>query len=84
MLLDGPSRVLRLPGAGTVPPPVVVRDHHLTQVGPDLPVGVGEDHPEGIAVIRHGGEPHLLVIYDSPAKARVHGATVRAERLRLD
>jgi Protein of unknown function (DUF3616) len=84
MLLDGPSRVLRLAGAGKVPPPVVVRDHHLTQVGPDLTVGVGEDHPEGIAVLEQDGKRHLLVIYDSPAKARVHGATVSAERLRLD
>jgi hypothetical protein len=79
MLLDGPSRVLRLRGAGAQPPPVVVRDHDIEQIGPDLAVGVGEDHPEGIAVLEHDGKPELLVIYDSPADARVHGTTVRAE-----
>jgi hypothetical protein len=79
MLLDGPSRVLRIHGAGEGSLPTVVRAEQLEQLGPDLAVGQGEDHPEGIAMIDRDTVRKLLVIYDSPAEARVDGSVVRAE-----
>jgi hypothetical protein len=83
MLLDGPSRVLRIRGAGAQPPPLVVRSRDIEQVGSDLDVGVGDDHPEGIAVLDRRGARQLMVIYDSPSDARVKGSIVRADLLPL-
>ena len=84
MLLDGPSRILRIRGAGVRPPARVLRAGDLEQVGPDLAVGVGADHPEGITVLDRPGGPRLLVVYDSPTGSRVHGRTTRAELRALD
>lgn len=84
MVLDGPSRVLRIRGACSGSMPVVVRSHDLERLGPDLAVGVGEDHPEGITVLDRAGGPRLLVIADSPARTSVHGSTIRAVLLPLN
>jgi hypothetical protein len=67
MDLDGPVRVYRWHGAAQADAPGVVRDEELT-IELALPFGVGDDHAEGIALLS-GGE--LLVVYDSPAAARL-------------
>lgn len=35
-----------------------------------LPVGNDDDHPEGFTLLPDTGSPEILVVYDSPAKAR--------------
>jgi hypothetical protein len=73
MDLDGPVRVVRWPGAGTVDAAGIVPAGDLEVVGP-LPYGDGDDHAEGIAVLEetdHDGRPKLLVVYDSPAEDRL-------------
>jgi hypothetical protein len=67
MDLDGPVRVYRWHGAAGADAPGVVRDEELT-IELELPFGAGDDHAEGIALLS-GGE--LLVVYDSPAPARL-------------
>ena len=51
----------------------------------DLPFGHGDDHPEGIMVLDDGDAPAVLVVYDSPAKARLEegGRIVVADRFPL-
>jgi hypothetical protein len=68
--LDGPCALYRWRGWDKDPP----RDHsqvrlHRPERLFDLPFGRGEDHPEGLAL---WGDPpsQVLVIYDSPSKAR--------------
>ncbi|MEU8317905.1 DUF3616 domain-containing protein [Nonomuraea sp. NPDC048881] len=64
MSLDGPVRVVRWrerQGGGLVPA------HDLETVL-ELPYGVGDDHPEGLAVLPDG---RLMVVYDSPSPARI-------------
>ncbi|WP_018656398.1 DUF3616 domain-containing protein [Actinomadura flavalba] len=78
MGLSGPVRLLRWRGAcGTPAPeadaPGIVHADDLETVG-DLPHGDGEDHAEGVAVLDTGltgGREKLLVVYDSPAAARL-------------
>ena len=67
MDLDGPVRVYRWHGAVETDVPGVVRDEELT-IELELPFGAGDDHAEGIALLS-GDE--LLVVYDSPASARL-------------
>jgi hypothetical protein len=91
MLLDGPSRAVRLPGAGLRPPATVVRAQDMVQVGadlraaPDPELSEGEDHPEGITVLRWKGKPRVLVVYDSPsdARARTSDDITKADLFRL-
>jgi hypothetical protein len=67
MLLDGPSRILRIPDGASHPLPDAVRSHGLVQLGDDLIVGRGHDHPEAITVISTAdGQPGLLIAYDTP------------------
>ncbi|TNY37491.1 DUF3616 domain-containing protein [Thermomonospora catenispora] len=72
MALSGPVRVLRWRGAAKAAAPGIVHRSELDHLG-DLPHGDGEDHAEGIAVLdeSHGPGPTLLVVYDSPAAARL-------------
>jgi hypothetical protein len=71
MVLDGPARVVRLPGAASTPlPPAVLREE--TTVVAELAVGEGCDRPEGLAVLPEG----LLVLHDTPAAHRLHGETL--------
>jgi hypothetical protein len=74
MVLDGHARVVRLPGAVTAGlPPAVARSE--VEVLAELPVGVGVDRPEGLAVLPEG----LLVVHDSPAPERWEGSVLRAD-----
>lgn len=71
MDLDGPVRVLRWPGAAVVDQPEIVPADRLELVL-EPPYGDGDDHAEGIALLRDPGEPdeRLLIVYDSPAADR--------------
>jgi hypothetical protein len=89
MVLDGPSRVLRLRQGAHHPLPEVVTHSQLEEIGElpmatdyDRPVKAGHDHPEAITVL---GEPQqrLLVLYDSPSKQRSKHNNVLADLLPL-
>jgi hypothetical protein len=67
MDLDGPVRVYRWHDAGRTVAPQVVRGDAVTRAL-DLPYGEGDDHAEGISLV---GPGRLLVVYDSPAAARL-------------
>jgi len=73
MVLDGPARVLRLPGAAQELAPAVARDG--IEVVAELAVGDGCDRPEGLAVLDDG----LLVLHDSPSAHRIDGTVVLAD-----
>ena len=76
MVLDGPARVLRLPGGATGElAPAVDRDG--TEVVAELAVGRRCDRPEGLAVVGDG----LLVVHDAPSADRIRGASVLADLL---
>jgi hypothetical protein len=84
MVLDGPSRILRLPGGAHHPLPPAVTASSLQQIGDDLPVGTGDNHPEAITVLDGTTQrPHLLVLYDSPTGKRVTRRGVRGDVLSL-
>jgi len=71
MDLDGPVRVLRWPGAAAVDQPAIVPAERL-RVLLEPPYGAGDDHAEGIALLREPPDPveRLLIVYDSPAPSR--------------
>lgn len=76
MVLDGPARVLRLPGGSRgALPPAVHRDE--VEVVTELAVGVRCDRPEGLAVLEEG----LLVLHDTPAGHRVADGALTADLL---
>lgn len=81
MLLDGPSHILQIPGGAASPLPPALNRSELVQLGPDLPVGRGADHPEAITVIPStGSSPRALVAYDSPSDKRLQpGGVVVAD-----
>ncbi|GAA4858749.1 DUF3616 domain-containing protein [Actinomycetospora straminea] len=68
MVLDGPARVLRLPGGAAGPLPPAIRAEELTLVT-EVAVGRGCDRPEGLAALPEG----LLVLHDTPAPHRLDG-----------
>ena len=67
--LSGPCALYRWRGWVSDPPqhPERVRLHRPERVL-ELPFGRGEDHPEGLAL---WSDSQILVIYDSPSKARL-------------
>ncbi|MDQ4103805.1 MAG: DUF3616 domain-containing protein, partial [Actinomycetota bacterium] len=76
MNLDGPVRVYRWHGALDGAAPRVVRAPALSREL-DLPFGDGDDHAEGIGLL---DGRRLLVVYDSPAPARlIEPGTVLAD-----
>ncbi|MGH3697166.1 MAG: DUF3616 domain-containing protein [Pseudonocardiaceae bacterium] len=80
MDLDGPVRVYRWLDAFEDDVPRVVRAPALRREL-DLPFGEGDDHPEGIGLL---DERRLLVVYDSPAPARLAtSGTVLADVITL-
>lgn len=83
MLLDGPSRVLRLRSGAAGHLPSAIHRRDLEQVGDDLQTGQGSDHPEAITPLRVKNEDRLLIVYDSPSPSRVDGSVVRAGLHRL-
>ncbi len=81
MDLDGPVRVYRWHGAARAETAQVVRGEQLTREV-ELPYGDGDDHAEGIGLL--GTDGALLVVYDSPAPARLDDAGgVLADVVRL-
>ncbi|MGH3670477.1 MAG: DUF3616 domain-containing protein, partial [Pseudonocardiaceae bacterium] len=91
MILDGPSRVLRLRRGAHDPLPEVVTHSQLEQIGPDLPittehdrpVKAGHDHPEAITILDHDPQQQLLVLYDSPTKQRSKNNKILADLIPL-
>lgn len=73
MALDGPAAVYRWQG-GANPPgdeDTVIFEDQIPKVL-DIPHGVGEDHAEGMTFRRSkDGRQSFLVVYDSPAAARI-------------
>lgn len=70
MDLDGPVRIYRLQNG------VNLQENMLSkpELVLDLPYGNGDDHAEGITLCTNLiGQPSLLVVYDSPAQARLKG-----------
>ncbi|MGX5802633.1 DUF3616 domain-containing protein [Bradyrhizobium sp. Arg314] len=73
MDLDGPIRLFRWRNALKMTSDQRV-DGNTLEVLFDIPWGFRTDHAEGIALFRapDRAEPRLLVVYDSPAKSRLH------------
>ena len=83
MDLDGPVALWRWSDALSVNHETVIPRDRLVHLL-DLPYGKGDDHAEGIACIRRdGAPPTLLVVYDSPSKARLHDAGTTADLFAL-
>lgn len=76
MDLDGPVRIYAWRGAAALTPsPVGVhRGDDIAYVG-DLPFGDGDDHAEGMTMLRlpRSTVANLLAVYDGPAPARLRG-----------
>jgi hypothetical protein len=72
--LSGPCALYRWRGWTNDPPqdPTRVRLHRPERIL-EIPFGRGEDHPEGLALWgeKDGEARQILVIYDSPSKARL-------------
>ena len=80
MDLDGPVRIYRWHGAARLDTPQIVRDDLITREL-ELTYGEGDDHAEGISML---GNDRVLVVYDSPARARLtHDGSVVADVLLL-
>ncbi|MBC7446838.1 MAG: DUF3616 domain-containing protein [Hymenobacteraceae bacterium] len=86
MDLDGPATIFRWRGGAQAFEEAQVVSGAALEPIIELPVGRGDDHPEGIAVYRAptGDEPRLVVVHDAAAPTRQVGAsTVRADVVRL-
>jgi len=88
MDLDGPARLYRWNRAVQQRGTEVVRGKTLTRLPVRLPLRPDGDEPqercdkaEGITLLPDAAEPSLLVVYDSPADARLRdgGRTVLAD-----
>ena len=81
MDLDGPTRIYRWTGALETGTSEVVTHDRLEHLL-DVPYGDGVDHAEGLTLIEpDGAARRLLVVYDSPAAARLHegGSAIDAD-----
>jgi hypothetical protein len=83
MDLDGPVRIYRWHDACRVEMPAIVRGGMLRREL-ELTYGEGDDHAEGMGLIGTDAEKLALIVYDSPAAARLtaDGAVV-ADIVRL-
>ncbi|GIE70520.1 DUF3616 domain-containing protein [Actinoplanes palleronii] len=80
MALDGPVRIYRWHGAARTEMPSIVRDKLISREL-ELTFGEGDDHAEGMSML---GDDRVLVVYDSPAAARLtEDGTVIADVLLL-
>src|SRR3712207_5447395 len=70
MDLDGPVRIYRWHGAGGADMPAVVRGTLLDREL-ELTYGEGDDHAEGMGLIGAPQDRLALIVYDSPAVARL-------------
>jgi hypothetical protein len=85
MDLDGPVRLFAWPGCLEAGQQTIIPADELDPLL-DLPFQRGADHAEGIAVLeRSNGRAELLVVYDSPARHRLHddGAGIDADVFQL-
>jgi hypothetical protein len=83
MDLDGPVRIYRWHDAARVDMPAIVRGDLLVREL-ELTYGEGDDHAEGMGLIGTPENGRLLVVYDSPAAARLTGdGAVIADVVRL-
>jgi hypothetical protein len=76
MDLDGPVRLYAWRGgAAAASPAAGVHGSDRVEYLGDLPFGDGDDHAEGMTVLRlpRSAVDHLLVVYDGPAPARWRG-----------
>jgi Protein of unknown function (DUF3616) len=79
MDLDGPVRIYRWRDARRVEMPAIVRGDVLTREL-DLTYGEGDDHAEGMGLIGAPEDKLALIVYDSPAAARLtHDGAVVAD-----
>ncbi|HEY9301784.1 MAG TPA: DUF3616 domain-containing protein [Phormidium sp.] len=69
MDLDGPVRLYRIENGVNLPEESLLKPSAIL----DIPYGEGVDHAEGLAFSRNGDQKSLLVVYDSPGKARLQG-----------
>jgi hypothetical protein len=70
MDLDGPVRIYRWHGARRVEMPAIVRGDALTREL-ELTYGEGDDHAEGMGLVGDPANNLALIVYDSPAPARI-------------
>jgi hypothetical protein len=70
MDLDGPVRIYRWHGAYRVAMPAIVRGDVLTREV-ELTYGEGDDHAEGMGLIGDPADKLAMVVFDSPAAARL-------------
>jgi hypothetical protein len=70
MDLDGPVRIYRWHGARRVEMPAIVRGDVLTREV-ELTYGEGDDHAEGMGLVGTPADKLVLIVYDSPAAARL-------------
>jgi hypothetical protein len=77
MKLDGPSQIFRWSGWRN--PPTDGDLLHRPERLLDLPYGLGCDHPEALAPIRHHGADALLVVCDTPGPHRLSADGVLAD-----
>jgi uncharacterized protein DUF3616 len=70
MDLDGPVRIYRWHGAYRVKMPAIVRGDLLTREL-ELTYGEGDDHAEGMGLIGDPDGKLAMVVFDSPAAARL-------------
>jgi len=83
MDLDGPVRVYRWHDAGRVRMPTIVRNDLLSREL-ELTFGEGDDHAEGLSLYGPPEQGRLLIVYDSPAAARMSAdGAVLADVVRL-
>jgi Protein of unknown function (DUF3616) len=72
MDLDGPVRIYRLENGVNLPENVLSKPQQILE----LPYGNGDDHAEGMTLFTDSTEtPSILVVYDSPATARLPGVS---------
>jgi Protein of unknown function (DUF3616) len=85
MDLDGPVRVFAWPDCLAAGRQTIITGDELEPLL-DVPFQRGADHAEGIAVLgRADGGAELLVVYDSPARQRLHddGTSIDADVFQL-
>ncbi|MGX6600666.1 DUF3616 domain-containing protein [Micromonosporaceae bacterium Da 78-11] len=70
MDLDGPVRVYRWHDAWRAGMPTIVRDTLISREA-ELTFGEGDDHAEGMSLLGPPADGRLLIVYDSPAAARL-------------
>ncbi|MET0426056.1 MAG: DUF3616 domain-containing protein [Actinoplanes sp.] len=83
MDLDGPVRIYRWVGAVRTEMPTIVRGDLLAREL-EITYGEGDDHAEGLSLVGPPEDRRVLIVFDSPAAARLtDDGAVLADVLRL-